>query len=67
MAAPALLQLLALASSAAPQPAPYRQLTKACGSSRPIGGNHPVATVAACEALCDAQAAAAPGTGQPAW
>ena len=44
--------------------AAYRQLTKTCGHAQPIGGNHPVATVAQCEQRWVAQAA---GTGQPAF
>lgn len=43
----------------------YESLTAPCRHSTPVSGNvGPVESVAACEAKCDAQAAAAPGTGQ---
>ena len=65
-----MLSLLVVATAAAAGAASaagkYEQLTKACGNALPIGGNHPVSSVGVCEGLCDAQAAAAPGTGEAA-
>ena len=41
----------------------YSQLTAPCKNAVAISGNLPCTSVADCEAQCDAQAAAAPGTG----
>jgi len=42
----------------------YSQLTARCKNAVAISGNLPCKSVADCEAQCDAQAAAAPGTGK---
>lgn len=44
----------------------YVELTQPCKNSNPITGKLSVSSVAECESKCDSQAAAAPGTGQPA-
>ena len=41
----------------------YSQLTAPCKNAVAISGNLPCKSVADCEAQCDVQAAAAPGTG----
>jgi hypothetical protein len=54
---------LALAATAAAAPS-YVELSAPCKDARPVSGLLSVASVAACQAQCDKQAAAAPGTGQ---
>ena len=44
----------------------YDELTEPCKNAHAITGLLPVASVAECEQKCDAQAAAAPGTGEAA-
>ena len=58
-----MMALVTLASVGALSARTYSQLTAPCKNAVAISGNLPCTSVADCEAQCDAQAAAAPGTG----
>ena len=55
---------VAVSSAAGDRARKYEQLSSTCKNAKAVSGKLPVGSLAECEAKCDAQAAAAPGTGQ---